>query len=74
MDEIPQAQYYFIYDYGKVSHIRRTLKQLEDLTTKQRFKVIARGKGCRSIIEYEHPWLCELNPVIHEENFSIYSF
>lgn len=72
--KIPLAHYYFIYDYGKVAHIRQTLKQLEDLTSHHRFKVIARGKGSRSIIEHEHPWLSDVNPVIHQENFSIYSF
>jgi hypothetical protein len=72
--KIPVADSYFIYDYGKVAHIRETLKQLEALTAHHHFKVIARGKGTRSIIEHEHPWLCELNPVIHQDNFSIYSF
>lgn len=71
---IPQASFYFIYDYGKVAHIRETLKQIEKFTEKGSFKVIARGKGTRSIIEHEHPWLSQINPVIHEENFSIYSF
>lgn len=72
--KIPRADYYFIYDYGKVAHIRETLKQIENFTDSGKFKVIARGKGTRSIIEHEHPWLSQINPVIHEENFSIYSF
>lgn len=72
--EIPNANFYFIYDYGKVAHIRETLKQVERFTESGKFKVIARGKGTRSIIEHEHPWLSQINPVIHEENFSIYSF
>ncbi len=71
---IPKATYYFIYDYGKVAHIRQTLKQLEAFTDSHHFKVVARGKGTRSIIEHEHPWLSQINPVIREENFSIYSF
>ena len=71
--ELPDAKFYFLYDYGKVSHIRQTLKQIEQKTEKLRFKVVARGKGSRSIIEHEHPWLC-ISPVHHEENFSIYSF
>ncbi len=72
--KIPTASFYFIYDYGKVAHIRETLKQIENFTSSGSFKVIARGKGTRSIIEHEHPWLTQINPVIHEENFSIYSF
>lgn len=70
---IPTADYYFIYDYGKVAHIRETMKQLEALAEKIKFKVIARGKGSRSIIEHEHPWLSQVFDVHVEKNFSIYS-
>lgn len=71
--ELPHADYYFLYDYGKTAHIRRTLKQLEVLSETKKFKVIARGKGSRSIIDYEHPWLSDIFPVHREENFAIYS-
>lgn len=71
--KIPEADYYFIYDYGKVAHIRETMKQIEVMADKIKFKVIARGKGSRSIIEHEHPWLSQVFDVHHEENFSIYS-
>lgn len=70
---IPPADYYFIYDYGKVAHIRETMKQLESLADKIKFKVIARGQGSRSIIEHEHPWLSQVFDVHVEKNFSIYS-
>jgi len=43
------------------------------MADKMKFKVIARGKGSRSIIEHEHPWLSQVFEVHHEENFSIYS-
>ena len=72
--QLPKANFYFIYDYGKVAHIRETLKQIEAFAESGNFKVVARGKGTRSIIEHEHPWLSQINPVIHEANFSIYSF
>jgi hypothetical protein len=71
--KIPEVDYYFIYDYGKTAHIRQTMKQLEILADKIKFKVIARGKGSRSIIEHEHPWLSQVFDVHVEENFSIYS-
>ncbi len=71
---LPKANYYFLYDYGKVEHIRHTLSQLEEMTSHHHFKVIARGKGARSIIEHEHPWLTSLNEVIHQNNYSIYAF
>lgn len=71
--KLPKAQYYFIYDFGKVSHIRQILKSLEEKASIETFKVIARGKGVQSIIEHEHPWLSDIYPIIREENFSIYS-
>ena len=71
---IPNADCYFIYDFGKVDHIRHTLLQLEKKTSHHHFRVIARGKGVRSLIDHEHPWLSSLNEVIHKTNYSVYSF
>ena len=71
--ELPQAEYYFVYDYGTLTHIRATLKQFKKLADHHKFKLIARGKGTRSLIQYEHPWLADVYPAIHEENFSIFS-
>jgi SAM-dependent methyltransferase len=70
--KLPEADYYFIYDYGKIPHIRATLKQLSEMADHRRFKVIARGKGVRGLIEKEHPWLSQVYAPHHEENFSIY--
>lgn len=70
---LPMAQYYFLYDYGTLAHIRQTLGQIEALSMKQKFKLVARGKGTRSLIQYEHPWLSQVYPAIHEEHFSIFS-
>ena len=70
---LPEADYYFLYDYGTVMHIRQTLKQIERMADHKKFKVIARGKGVISLIESEHPWLSKVFAVIREENFNIYS-
>jgi hypothetical protein len=70
---LPEADFYFIYDYGKVEHIRKTMKQIEVMADKRNIKVIARGLGTRSIIDHEHPWLSQVYPVIREKNFAIYS-
>lgn len=67
--QIPEAQYYFIYDFGKVAHIRETLQRFSLLADKKRFKLIARGKGIRSLIGNEFPWLIEIHS---RENFSIF--
>lgn len=71
--KMPEADFYFIYDYGKVEHIRHTLNQLDEMANRKTFKVVARGKGTRSLIEKEHPWLSQVHPPHHEEKFSIYS-
>lgn len=65
------ASHYFIYDFGKVPHIRRLLNQLGDLAWGSKFTITGRGKGIRSLISHEFPWL---TPFYEEENFSIYSF
>lgn len=69
---LPVADCYFIYDYGKLEHIRATLGQLSAVADHHRFRVIARGKGTRGLIEREHPWLADVAPPAHEENFSVY--
>jgi hypothetical protein len=72
--QMPVADFYFIYDYGMISHIRNTLSQLDRMADQKAFKVIARGKGTRGLIEKEHPWLSGVWPPHHEKNFSIYQF
>lgn len=69
---IPSADYYFLYDYGTLPQIRQTLKQLEKIADHQKFKIVARGKGVRSLIQYEFPWLT-VGGTSHHEHFSIYS-
>lgn len=70
--ELPEADYYFLYDYGTVGKIRQTLRELEKIAEYRKFRIIARGQGVRSLIHYEHSWLTTASP-IHEDNFSIYS-
>lgn len=69
---LPEADIYFIYDYGKVTHIRHTLNQLSLMAEKRNYKLVARGKGIRGLIDLEFPWLT-IHPIIHGTNFSIYS-
>jgi hypothetical protein len=71
--QVPMADIYFIYDFGKVAHIRTILDKLAVLADHHHFRVIARGKGSRSLIDLEYPWLSQIFPAIHRENYSIYS-
>lgn len=66
---LPEAQHYFIYDFGKVEHIRKILKKFSKLSDERRYKLVARGKGIRSLIEVEFPWLIEKHRL---RNLSIY--
>lgn len=66
-----EADHYFIYDFGKVPHIRRLLSQLSLIADKKKFTLTGRGKGIRSLIAHEFHWL---TPTYEEEHFSIYRF
>ncbi|MES2526167.1 MAG: class I SAM-dependent methyltransferase [Bdellovibrionota bacterium] len=65
------ADHYFIYDFGKVPHIRHLLQKLSRVADSRKFTVTGRGKGIRSLISHEFPWLTSF---YDEENFSIYRF
>lgn len=70
-DYIPdEADHFFIYDFGKVPHIRSLLQKLSDLADRKKFTVTGRGMGIRSLIAHEFHWL---TPFYEEENFSLYS-
>lgn len=72
---IPEAHVYFLYDFGKTSHIRSVLNKLENLADKNHhFKLVARGKGSRSIIAHEYHWLTNIDEDQTGRSFSIYSF
>lgn len=67
--ELPKAAHYFIYDFGKVEHIRRILERFSEHADHHRFTLVARGQGIRSLIEKDFPWLIETH---RRENFSLY--
>jgi hypothetical protein len=70
---MPEADVYFIYDYGQVEHIDHTLRQLEQVAYKRPIKVVVRGKFTKQIIQDRHPWLDLQYVGKLEELFSIYS-
>lgn len=70
--ELPVADYYFIYDYSHPEHIRHTLNKISDVADNKKITVIGRGKGVRSIIEYNHPWLSDVQTPFRNENYTIY--
>ena len=54
---MPEADIFFIYDYGQVEHIHHTLTQIYQVAKKRPVRVIARGKYTREIISSKHQWL-----------------
>lgn len=70
--ELPEADIYFIYDYGQVEHIDRTLNQIRAVSEKRPVKVVVRGKFTRRIISDRHQWLDMTYEGKLEELFSIY--
>lgn len=68
--KLTNADYYFVYDYGKVPHMRHTMKQIENQLGSRPFKIVARGQGIRSLIDYEFPWAIK---TFEDERFAIYS-
>ncbi len=71
--ELPPADIYFIYDYGQIEHIERTLKQIEMIAMKRPVKLVVRGKFTRRIINDRFPWLELRYEGKLEEEFCIYS-
>ncbi len=71
--ELPEADIYFIYDYGQVEHINHTLRQIEAVAQKRPVKVVVRGKFTRKMIAEGYPWLDLKYEGKLEELFSIYT-
>jgi hypothetical protein len=71
--ELPEADVYFIYDYGQVEHIDHTLKQIEAIAHKRPLKIVVRGKFTKKIISERHPWMDLKYEGKLEELFSIYT-
>ncbi len=70
--DFPEADVYFIYDYGQVEHIEHTLKQIERVSLKRPCRIVVRGKFTKRIIADRHPWLEPIYDGKLEELFSIY--
>lgn len=66
---LPEAEYFFVYDFGKIPHQRELLRRFSVLADRRRFKLVGRGKGIRSLVSHEFPWVVESH---RDENYSIY--
>src|SRR5690606_7300103 len=63
--EIPKADVYFIYDFSDPHDLKVILKRLSAKLRKERFFIVAKGEGVRSLIQLKFPefWVC--HGVVH---------
>jgi hypothetical protein len=67
------AQIYFIYDYGHIAAIEKTLYDLRRIAERMSIRVVARGRNCRALIDRHHSsWLLNAFPGEAEGRVSIY--
>lgn len=70
---LPKACVYFIYDFSDPLDLRVLLRQLNDKLSKDRFFLVARGEGVRSLIQNKFPAFHRPYGAYHSKNWSIYS-
>lgn len=70
--KIPDADVYFIYDFGDLESIIRVIDQLKVLAKTKSIRVVGRGRRTRDHIERHEPWLSQVQRPLHCGNFSIY--
>ncbi|MBH48959.1 MAG: hypothetical protein CME71_12395 [Halobacteriovorax sp.] len=71
--EIKDSDVYFIYDFGQKEHINQVLKRLDHLANESDFKIVARGRGVRSLIHHKYPRFCRAIEPKHFDTYSVYS-
>lgn len=69
---VPQAEAYFLYDFGSENQILDLLEKLRTQRGHSSFQLVARGGRVRHLIQKYHPWLWAVKNPRHWENFSIY--
>jgi hypothetical protein len=69
---LPEADTYFLYDYGSRSAIEKTIDDLRERSLRGPLTVVGRGGATRSLIEKKHLWLSGVVRPEHFRNFSIY--
>lgn len=70
--EIDPASLYFLYDFGSKDDIYKVLEKLRILARDKSIQVVARGRGVRSWIFMDCPWLSDINPPVQFKNWSFF--
>lgn len=69
---LPHAEIYFIYDFGSLSAIEKTLSELARISREKSIIVVGRGGATRNSIDKKHAWLSQVRPPEHFRHFSVY--
>ena len=70
--QLPPAAAYFLYDFGRVDHIRKILNQIDTLAMNHSFYIVVRGETTRQLVEYSYPLFKNIIAPRHYDKFSIY--
>lgn len=70
--QLPDADLFFIYDYGNLEAIEKSVLEIQTVARTHPVTVIARGRSSRDTIEQRHPWLSSVISPVHAKNYSIY--
>jgi len=71
--QLPEADVYFIYDFGTPYDIQRLLAKFLTIFEKKEFFLIVKGKATRSMIHNKFPLLFRAFGAKHFDNISLYS-
>lgn len=69
---MPVAEIYFLYDFGSLSAIEKTLADLARISREKSIVVVGRGGATRNSIDKKHGWLSQVIPPEHFRHFSVY--
>lgn len=69
---LDHAELYFLYDFGSKDDIYKVLEKLRIIAQSRPIQVVARGRGVRSWIFMDCPWLCEIQSPVQFKNWTFF--
>lgn len=69
---LDEANLFFLYDFGSKDDIYKVLEKLRVLAQNRSIQVVARGRGVRSWIFMDCPWLSEINSPVQFKNWTFF--
>lgn len=70
--KLDSASLYFLYDFGSKDDIYKVFEKLRVEAQKRPIQVVARGRGVRSWIFMDCPWLCEIHSPVQFKNWTFF--